>query len=77
MIQMHTFDDQTAQASALSQAIGEALRALLAARPTGRATLAVSGGNSPKQLLRTLSTLELGLVAGRCHLGGRPLGRPG
>ncbi|HXZ09224.1 MAG TPA: 6-phosphogluconolactonase [Paraburkholderia sp.] len=62
MIELHAFDDPRAQSDALAQAVGDALHASLAAqasaRETGarRATLAVSGGTSPRPFLQTLST---------------------
>jgi 6-phosphogluconolactonase len=56
MIELHVFDNQQAQAQALTQALGDALRATLGARAaSARATLAVSGGTSPRRLLETLS----------------------
>ncbi|WJF90923.1 6-phosphogluconolactonase [Paraburkholderia bonniea] len=65
MIELHTFDDPHTQANALAQAVGGALQAARAQRPpalasvapnTPRATLAVSGGSSPRPFLQTLST---------------------
>jgi len=62
VIELHAFDDPRAQSDALAQAVGDALHASLAAqasaRETGarRATLAVSGGTSPRPFLQTLST---------------------
>lgn len=62
MIQLHAFDNQRAQSDALAKAVGDALHASLAAQATasannaGRATLAVSGGASPRPFLQTLST---------------------
>ncbi|RQS69767.1 6-phosphogluconolactonase [Burkholderia sp. Bp8963] len=57
MIEIHAFDTQEAQSQALAQAVGDALRAVLA-RPA-RATLAVSGGTSPRPFLQTLSHAAL------------------
>ncbi|KVC78443.1 6-phosphogluconolactonase [Burkholderia ubonensis] len=57
MIEIHAFDTQEAQSDALAQAVGDALRAALA-RPA-RATLAVSGGTSPRPFLQTLSHAAL------------------
>ncbi|KVP43650.1 6-phosphogluconolactonase [Burkholderia ubonensis] len=57
MIEIHAFDTQEAQGDALAQAVGNALRAVLA-RPA-RATLAVSGGTSPRPFLQTLSHAAL------------------
>ncbi|WP_431821691.1 6-phosphogluconolactonase [Burkholderia sp. F1] len=57
MIEIHAFDTQEAQGEALAQAVGDALRAALA-RPA-RATLAVSGGTSPRPFLQTLSHAAL------------------
>ncbi|MGA7817671.1 6-phosphogluconolactonase [Caballeronia sp.] len=63
MIQLHTFDEPGEQSDALAQAVGDALTAALAARAgeasAARATLAVSGGTSPKPFLQTLSTSAL------------------
>ncbi|SEA18067.1 6-phosphogluconolactonase [Paraburkholderia sartisoli] len=62
MIELHAFDDQQAQSGALAKAVGDALHASLtaqsnASRPGARrATLAVSGGASPRPFLQTLST---------------------
>lgn len=64
MIELHTFDDQRAQSDALAKAVGDALHATLAAQTgnvTGAtaarpATLAVSGGSSPRPFLQMLST---------------------
>ncbi|HEY1996527.1 6-phosphogluconolactonase [Paraburkholderia sp.] len=61
MIQLHAFDNQRAQSDALAKAVGDALHASLTAQATasassaGRATLAVSGGTSPRPFLQTLS----------------------
>ncbi|KWB73675.1 6-phosphogluconolactonase [Burkholderia ubonensis] len=57
MIEIHAFDTQEAQGDALARAVGDALRAVLA-RPA-RATLAVSGGTSPRPFLQTLSHAAL------------------
>jgi 6-phosphogluconolactonase len=60
VIELHAFDDPHAQSDALAQAVGDALQASLAAgngRP--RATLAVSGGTSPRAFLQTLSRRPL------------------
>ncbi len=62
MIELHAFDDPRAQSDALAKAVGDALRASLAAPASlpqtdpRRATLAVSGGSSPRPFLQTLST---------------------
>ena len=62
MIELHVFDDPRAQCEALARAVGEALGASLAtlqAAPGSgarRATLAVSGGTSPRPFLEALST---------------------
>ncbi|CAG4890014.1 6-phosphogluconolactonase [Paraburkholderia saeva] len=62
MIELHAFDDQNAQSGALAKAVGDALHASLAAQANApqsgarRATLAVSGGSSPRPFLQTLST---------------------
>jgi 6-phosphogluconolactonase len=64
VIQIHAFDDQTAQSDALAKAVGDALTASLAARAsstqgqgqTQPVMLAVSGGSSPRPFLKTLST---------------------
>ncbi|RQQ39827.1 6-phosphogluconolactonase [Burkholderia stagnalis] len=57
MIEIHAFDTQEAQSDALAQAVGDALRAVLA-RPA-RPTLAVSGGTSPRPFLQALSHAAL------------------
>lgn len=66
MIELHTFDDPRAQSDALAKAVGDALQASLAARggasagaQAPHATLAVSGGTSPRPFLQTLSTHAL------------------
>ncbi|MGI4813127.1 MAG: 6-phosphogluconolactonase [Janthinobacterium lividum] len=60
MISLHAFGDATSQASALARAVGDALAAALASRgAAGRATLAVSGGASPKLFLETLAHEKL------------------
>ncbi|WP_321843045.1 6-phosphogluconolactonase [Paraburkholderia bannensis] len=62
MIELHVFDDPRVQSDALARAVGDALHAsltaLAAAPGTGarRATLAVSGGTSPRPFLENLST---------------------
>ncbi|MGH8781315.1 6-phosphogluconolactonase [Paraburkholderia sp.] len=61
MIELHAFDDPRAQSDALAKAVGDALHASLAASantPAGArtATLAVSGGTSPRPFLQILST---------------------
>jgi len=61
VIELHAFDDPRAQSDALAKAVGDALQASLAAQaaPTigaRPATLAVSGGTSPRPFLQTLST---------------------
>jgi 6-phosphogluconolactonase len=62
VIELHAFDDQAAQSAALAKAVGDALHASLAAQATatttaaGQATLAVSGGSSPRPFLQVLST---------------------
>jgi 6-phosphogluconolactonase len=61
VIELHTFDDPRAQSDALAKAVGDALKASLAARGAAsadaayHATLAVSGGTSPRPFLETLS----------------------
>ncbi|RDU95734.1 6-phosphogluconolactonase [Trinickia dinghuensis] len=55
MIELHAFDDPRAQASALAKAVSGALGASLAAAPGTRATLAVSGGTSPRPLFEALA----------------------
>ncbi|MEA3118361.1 MAG: 6-phosphogluconolactonase [Paraburkholderia sp.] len=59
MIELHAFDDPRAQAGALARAVGDALNASLAASgaalsAASRATLAVSGGTSPRAFLQAL-----------------------
>jgi len=68
VIELHAFDDPRAQIDALARAVGDALNASLAAQVspdvaaaasgtgTRRATLAVSGGTSPRPFLAALST---------------------
>jgi 6-phosphogluconolactonase len=56
-IQLHPFEGPDALASALARAVASDLRAALDAR--GRATLAVSGGNTPKAFMRALSPQAL------------------
>lgn len=50
---MHAFEDKQALAVALAARLAEALRAAIAAR--GEATIAVSGGSTPKQMFEQLS----------------------
>jgi 6-phosphogluconolactonase len=60
VIELHAFDDPRAQADALAKAVGDALAASLAASPgEARATLAVSGGTSPRPFLQTLAVAPL------------------
>ncbi|SIT72045.1 6-phosphogluconolactonase [Burkholderia sp. b14] len=60
VIELHAFDDARAQQDALSQAVGDALQSSLAARiGAARATLAVSGGTSPRPFLHALSRRAL------------------
>jgi 6-phosphogluconolactonase len=65
VIELHTFDDPRAQSDALAKAVGDALQASLAARGAAtagaahHATLAVSGGTSPRPFLQTLSAEPL------------------
>jgi 6-phosphogluconolactonase len=55
VIELHVFDDPRAQAGALAKAVGDALNASLAASgAASRATLAVSGGTSPRAFLQAL-----------------------
>jgi 6-phosphogluconolactonase len=54
VIELRTFDDPAAHSDALANAVSDALKASLAAQ-NGHATLAVSGGTSPKPFLQTLS----------------------
>src|ERR1700761_2168799 len=62
MIELHAFEDQQAQSDALAKAVGDALHASLAAQTNAsagaaaQATLAGSGGTSPRPFLQTLST---------------------
>nr|WP_218884273.1 6-phosphogluconolactonase [Burkholderia guangdongensis] len=58
VIDIHAFDTQEAQCTALAVAVGDALRAALA-DASARATLAVSGGTSPRPFLQTLSGAAL------------------
>ncbi len=61
MIQLHAFDDPRDQSAALAKAVSDALQASLAAQTVAsttsarHATLAVSGGTSPRPFLQTLS----------------------
>jgi 6-phosphogluconolactonase len=56
VIELHAFDDPRAQADALAKAVGNALNAssLAASGAASRATLAVSGGTSPRVFLQAL-----------------------
>ncbi len=62
MIELHAFDDPRVQSDALARAVGDALQTSLAARSAApvsgarHATLAVSGGTSPRPFLAALST---------------------
>lgn len=56
-VQMHAFPDPAALATALAHAVADNLRAALDAR-TG-ASLALSGGNTPKAFMRALSSQSL------------------
>ena len=56
-IQQHTFADPLALAEALAHAVADDLRAALAERDT--ASLALSGGNTPKAFLQALALQEL------------------
>lgn len=55
MIELHAFDDPRDQADALAKAVSGALGASLAASRDTRATLAVSGGTSPRPLFQALA----------------------
>ncbi|WP_414450191.1 6-phosphogluconolactonase [Burkholderia sp. 22PA0099] len=57
MIELHAFESPQAQCDALARAVGAALQAPLAEH--ARATLAVSGGTSPRPFLQTLSHYAL------------------
>jgi 6-phosphogluconolactonase len=57
VIELHPFESPHPQCEALAQAVGEALQASLAGQ--ARATLAVSGGTSPRPFLQTLSNHAL------------------
>ncbi|ACR27988.1 6-phosphogluconolactonase [Burkholderia glumae] len=57
MIELHAFESPHAQCEALAQAVRAALEAPLAEH--ARATLAVSGGTSPRPFLQTLSRYPL------------------
>jgi 6-phosphogluconolactonase len=57
VIEVHAFESPRAQSDALAQAVAAALRGALA-QPAG-ATLAVSGGTSPRPFLHTLSGVAL------------------
>lgn len=56
-IQQHTFADPSALAGALAHAVADDLRAALAERDT--ASLALSGGNTPKAFMQALALQEL------------------
>jgi 6-phosphogluconolactonase len=55
VIELHAFDDPRAQAGALAAAVRGALGASLAAAVDTRATLAVSGGTSPRAFFEALT----------------------
>jgi 6-phosphogluconolactonase len=55
VIQLHAFDDPRAQAGALAKAVSAALGASLAAALDAHATLAVSGGTSPRPFFEALA----------------------
>ena len=59
MIELHAFDDPRAQADALAKAVSGALGASLAAARDTRATLAVSGGTSPRPFFQALALESL------------------
>jgi 6-phosphogluconolactonase len=59
VIELHAFDDPRAQAGALAKAVSGALGASLAASLNARATLAVSGGTSPRPLFEALASEPL------------------
>jgi 6-phosphogluconolactonase len=60
VIELHAFDDPRAQAAALAKAVSNALAASLAqADAASRATLAVSGGTSPRAFLQVLGSEQL------------------
>jgi 6-phosphogluconolactonase len=56
-IQLHTFPDPATLAESLAATVANDLRAALTAR--GRASLALSGGNTPKRFLQALSLQPL------------------
>lgn len=56
-IQLHPFPDGDAVASALAQAVADDLRAALATR--GQASIALSGGTTPRRFLQALSRQPL------------------
>ncbi|MDR6841846.1 6-phosphogluconolactonase [Pseudoxanthomonas sacheonensis] len=56
-IQHHTFADPQALANALAHSVAEDLRAALAVRDT--ASIALSGGNTPKAFMQALALQEL------------------
>jgi 6-phosphogluconolactonase len=55
--EFHEFADRSELAEALAEAVAEALKAAIGLR--GRATLAVSGGSTPKAFFKALSAKEL------------------
>lgn len=59
MIELHAFDDPRAQAGALAKAVSGALGASLATALGTRATLAVSGGTSPRPFFEALALESL------------------
>ncbi|HEY5971065.1 MAG TPA: 6-phosphogluconolactonase [Pseudoxanthomonas sp.] len=56
-IQLHSFPDPATLAESLAQAVADDLRAALATRDT--ASLALSGGNTPKRFMQALSRQSL------------------
>jgi 6-phosphogluconolactonase len=62
VIELHAFDDPRAQAGALAKAVSDALGASLAAALDARATLAVSGGTSPRPFFQALALEPLDWV---------------
>lgn len=56
-IQLHSFPDSAALAESLATTVANDLRTAIAAR--GRASLALSGGNTPKRFLQALSLQPL------------------
>lgn len=57
MMQWHEYDDDAAVAAALAATVADDLRKAIEER--GHALLALSGGNTPKQFMDTLSTQRL------------------